>query len=195
MLLHSGKDFAPYLLKPIFHWKSTSLDSIPTPVDFQPLVELAVANEDQRFEQGADDSEGLGVSSRLTSPLTDFEPDDNKFDTADQLPQNAAPSSGPVEKRCRNAAANARRRKKRAKMAGSGHRPHVYAANPSTAMHHAEELPPLKVPVSTEHFPASASGSWVGKHKKGTKSTPWTVPELLKEGFDIVAWDGWLGVF
>jgi hypothetical protein len=65
-------------------------------------------------------------------------------------------------------------------MAASGYR-HTckYVANPSTAMHHAEALPPLKILVNAEHFPASVSGPWVGKYKKGT---PWTVPELLKEG-------------
>jgi hypothetical protein len=73
MPLHSGKEFAPYLLWRISHWKATPADPIPTAIDVLPLLWLAVAKEDQHFEQGGNDSEGLGVSSQPVSPLT--EPD------------------------------------------------------------------------------------------------------------------------
>jgi hypothetical protein len=53
---------------------------IQTPVDAQPLLQLAVAEEDLRFAQGACDSDGLGVSSCPTSPLTELESDRRGFD-------------------------------------------------------------------------------------------------------------------
>jgi hypothetical protein len=96
----------------------------------------------------------------------------------------------PVERKRKKESAKTRRAQKRAKRAASDHRPHSYAANPTTATHHAQELPPLQVPVDAETFPASASGSWVGKRMKGTSKKPWTVPELLHEDFRIIEWDG-----
>jgi hypothetical protein len=187
--------FSPYLLQRISHWKPTPADAIPTAVDVQPLLQLAVASEDRRFEQGANDSEDLGVSSRPASPLTESESEDNVFDApefnaSDQPTPNVASTSVPIEKRHRNAAASQRRMKKRVKSATSGHGPHTYAANPSMATHHAEELPPLNVPIDAEHFPASGLGAWVGKRKQGAKKMPWTVPELLQNGFKIIEWDG-----
>ena len=56
--------------------------------------------------------------------------------------------------------------------------------------HHAEELPPLNIQIDAGDFPASGSGAWVGKRKKGAKNTPWTVPELVQDGFEIIEWDG-----
>ena len=195
MPLRSGKEFAPYLLPRVFHWKPTPADSIPTTIDALPLLQLAVANEDRRFEQGGDDSEGLGVSSRPASPLTESESESDtcgppEFNTSDQPTLNVIPSAVPIEKRRKNAAAKNRRAKKRAKSATSAHGPHTYAANPPMVKHHAEKLPPLNVQIDAADFPASGSGAWVGKRKKGTRKTPWTVPELLQNGFKVIEWDG-----
>jgi hypothetical protein len=103
------------------------------------------------------------------------------------------PSSGmqpSAKKRRRNAGANKRRAKKRVQLASSGHQPHAYAANPSTAAHHAEELKPLRMPADAVSFPASGSGSWVGQRKNGAKKKPWTVTDLVEKEFTFVEWDG-----
>ena len=189
MPLCSGQEFAPYAPKHVPCWKAAPADPILTPVDVQPLIQHAVEIEDQRFESGVDDFEGVGLSSRPMSPLTELESDDG-LELPDQQPRNFGPGPDHVEKKRRNAAAHARRAKKRVKAATSAHGPHDYAAKPSTTIHHSEDLPPLQVPVDASSLPTSGSGSWTGKRKKGTKKIPWTLPELLKDDFVIVEWDG-----
>ena len=197
MPLRSGREFLPYALKHVSVWKATQTSPVSTSVDAQPLVRDAVAREDHRFEEGADDSEGLGVSSRPLSPLTESDSDVDD----DQPHPRVTEVPGPVEWKRKKESAKARRAQKRAKLAASRHGPHAYAASPSTAACHAKErpstaachakeLPPLKVSQDAESFPRSGSGSWVGMRKKGTKKEPWTVPELLEEEFTIVEWDG-----
>jgi hypothetical protein len=93
-------------------------------------------------------------------------------------------------KKRRNTGANKRRAKKRARLASSGHKPHSYAANPSTAKYRAEELKPLRVPEDANDFPASGSGSWVGLRKSGDKKEPWSVSDLVKDDFTFIEWDG-----
>jgi len=190
MPLRSGREFLPYILRHAPCWGATQTNPVPTSVDAQLLVRDAVTREDQRFEEGADDSEGLGVSSRPPSPLTESESEMDD-EAPDQLHLHAGKISGPVERKRKKESAKKRRAQKRAKLAASGHAPHLYAANPSTATYHAEALPPLQASEDAENFPKSASGSWVGKRKKGTRKTPWTVPELLQENFKIIEWDGW----
>ena len=161
---------------------------ISTSVDVEPLLQDAVALEDARFEQGGDDSEGLGVTSRPSSPLhelAEVEPEDTGLAEALAQPH---PSSGMQlgSKRSRNAGASKRRAKKRVRLASSGHQPLAYAAKPSTVTHHAEELKPLHVSMDAEGFPASGSGAWVGQRKKGAKKKPWTVSDLVQDNFDII---------
>jgi hypothetical protein len=188
MPLRSSEEFIPYILKHVPYWKTNPTNVVPTSIDVQPLVRIAVTQEDQRFEEGADDSEGFGISSRPSSPLTELESD---WDDDSKVPDPPVEDfSLPVEQKRKKESAKTRRAQKRAKRAASDHRPHSYAANPTTATHHAQELPPLQVPVDAETFPASASGSWVGKRTKGTSKKPWTVPELLHEDFRIIEWDG-----
>jgi hypothetical protein len=185
----SGQDFTPYILQELRCWKATPADPILTPVDVQPLIRHAVEIEDRRFESGVGDLEGLGFSSRPMSPLTELESDDELV-LPNQRPRHFGPGPDHVEKKRRNSAAHARRAKKRVKAAASSHGPHGYAANPSTALHHSEDLPPLRVPVDASNLPTSGSGSWTGKRKKGAKKSPWTLPELHEEDFVIVEWDG-----
>jgi hypothetical protein len=168
---------------------------IQTPVSTWPLLKLAVAEEDLRFTQGACDSEGLEVSSRPMSPLTELESDSSgceapEIDTSERHAPSVNLGTASVEKRRRNAAAGRRRAKKRVKSTSSGHGPHSYAANPPVVKHRAEELPPLNTPIDAAQLPASGSGAWVGKRQKGTKKTLWTVPELLQDGFEVIEWDG-----
>lgn len=189
MRLRSGAEFAPYYLKrttrPLAFAQPE--DPIATSVDVEPLLQGAAALEDARFEQGADDSEGLGVTSRPSSPLLEVEavePEDTGL--------AACPSSGLQSgaRKGRNAGASLRRAKKRARIASSGHQPYTYFAKPSTVTHHAEELKPLRVSVDAESFPASGSGAWVGRREKGVKKKPWTVPDLVQKNFNIVEWEG-----
>jgi hypothetical protein len=192
MLLRSGTEFLPYFLKDASQCLAAILDAVSTSISVEPLIQAAVAQEDEHFEQGADDSEGLGVCARPPSPLTESDSEDFHEVQAPDHPPHLGPSPGPhsFEKKRRSAGAKQRRATKRVKLASSGHRPHAYATNPATVAHHAEDLEPLRVPVDAENFPASGSGAWVGKRKSGTKKTPWTVPELIEENFTIIEWDG-----
>jgi hypothetical protein len=99
---------------------------------------------------------------------------------------------GPIEKKRKSKASHKRRAQKRAKAAASGHGPHMYATNPTATMHHAEELPPLKTPVDAASFLGASSGSWIGRRPRTAdpKKKPWMVPELLKDEFTMVEWDG-----
>jgi hypothetical protein len=163
MQLRSGTSFAPYDLGHAFHPRTPPDSPISTLVSVEPLIQGAVALEDLRFEQGGDDSEGLGVMSRPLTPLTEI--DSEEVDEAETVhPSSGTQSTGSSKKR-RNAGAKKRRAKKRVRLASSGHRPHAYVANPSLVTHRAEELKPLRAPVDAMEFPASGSGSWVGRRK------------------------------
>ena len=183
-----GADFAPYnlkLSKRTFRPRTPPDNPIATLVNVEPLLQCAAACEGLRFEQGADDSEGLGVTSRPLTPLTEIE----SMDEAEAL----CPSSGTLasaKKRRRNSGASKRRAKKRVQRASSGHQPHAYAADPSTVACHVDEQMPLRVSIDAKSFPASGSGSWVGLRKNGAKTVPWTVPELVEKKFTFVEWDG-----
>jgi hypothetical protein len=83
MRLRSGAEvtphFAPYNLNPskrIFRPQPPPDNPISTAVSVEPLIQRAVAHEDLRFEQGEDDSEGLGVTTRPLTPLTEIESED-----------------------------------------------------------------------------------------------------------------------
>jgi hypothetical protein len=194
MRLRSGAEFAPNYLKRTtrpFAFAPPE-DPIATSVDVEPLLQGAVALEDARFEQGEDDSEGLGVTSRPSSPLLEVEAVEPEDTGLAEAPVQPRPSSGAQSgaKKSRNAGASIRRAKKRVRLASSGHQPLAYAAKPSTVAHHAEELKPLQVSADAEGFPASGSGAWVGQRKKGAKKKPWTVPDLVQKNFNFIKWDG-----
>ena len=189
MQLRSGVEFVPYYLKHTLHPRTPPENPISTSISVKPLIQDAVAREDARFEEGVGDSEGLGVTSRPPSPLTDIESGDEADAPAQPHSQASSGSQSGAQKR-RNAGANKRRARKRARLASSGHQPHAYAAKPSTAAHHAEELSPLQVSVDARDFPASGEGSWVGQRKSGAKKEPWTVPELVESNFAFIEWDG-----
>jgi hypothetical protein len=189
-LWKAGTDFAPAVIKRLLRWQSRQANPVTTSVDLEPLIQAASALEDERFEQGFSDCEGLGVSTRLPSPLTECETDAEPelSDHREDLPANQPPWS--VEKkRCSSSTKN-RCAKKRAKTAASGHQPHAYAANPSTINHHVKESDAIHAAIDAGGFSASGSGSWVGKRKDGVKKAPWTVPELLHAGFEVIEWDG-----
>jgi hypothetical protein len=202
MPLRSGAEFVPYALKRPFHPQPPPQNPISTTVDVEPLLQGAVALEDLRFEQGEDDSEGLGVTSRAPSPSEEVESENEAAaSTSEEVEsENEAaaaaqphPASGlhSAAKKRRKAAAKGRRAKKRMGLASSGHQPHTYAANPSTVTHHAEEQEPIQVSADADNFPASGSGSWVGWRKGGVKKKPWTVADLVKKDFTFIGWDGW----
>ena len=189
-LWKAAADFTPPVLNRILRWQARQADPVSTSVNLEPLIQAATALEDTHFEQGLPDCEGLGVSPRPPSPLTECESDtepqvsDHREDpSVDHQPES-------VEKKHRSASAKNRRAKKRAKTAASGHQPHAYAANPSTVKHHVKESDAVHVVADAGSFPAAGSGSWVGKRTEGAKGTPWTLPELLDEGFMVIEWDG-----
>lgn len=89
-------------------------DPIATSVNIEPLLQGAVALEDARFEQGEDDSEGLGVMSRPSSPLLEVEAVEPEDAGLAEAPAQPHPSSGTQSgaKKGRNAGASIRRAKK-----------------------------------------------------------------------------------
>lgn len=191
MRLRSGAEFAPYTLKHPPGPQAPPSHPISTSVDVEFLLQGAVALEDRRFEQGEGDSEGLGVTSRPSSPLTECESESETEPEADApAPEHPTPGAQTAAKKRRNAGAKKRRAAKRSRLATSGHQPLSYAASPSVAKHHAEEQKPLRVSADAGDFPASESGSWVGLRKKGVKKKPWTVAELVERGFTFIQWDG-----
>jgi len=189
MPLQPGVDFAPYCLrlKRSTRPRAPPDNPITTSVSVEPHLQVAVAREDAHFELGGDDSEGLGVSSRPSSPIIGIEPEG----LADP-PAQPHLSSGmqPSAKKRRNSGAKKCRTRKRVKLASSGHQPLAYAANPSTVLHHAEEVEPLRVSADAKVFPKSESGSWVGQRKNRAKKEPWTVAELVENNFRFIEWDG-----
>jgi hypothetical protein len=62
MRLRSGIEFVPYYLKGTFRPQTPLENPISTLVNVETLIQDAVAREDARFEEGEDDSEGLGRS-------------------------------------------------------------------------------------------------------------------------------------
>ena len=160
MRLRSGAEFAPYILKCTLCPPPPPVNPVSTSVDVEPLLQGAVSLEDLRFEQGVDDSEGLGVTSCPPSPLTEGKSED-EADEPLQLQLQPTPGMQSIKKRHRSAGASRHRAKKRVRLASSGHQPHTYAAHPSTTSHHAKELKPLRVSADAECFPASGSESWV----------------------------------
>jgi len=189
MHLRSGVSFGPYGLKLTLQPRAAPENPISTPVDVEPLLQEAAALEDLRYEQGEDDSEGLGITSRPSSPLTEVESEGEADSEVLAQPQPGIGTPSGSKKR-RNEGASRRRAKKRAALASSGHKPHIYAANPSVTKHHAEELKPLLVSKDAKNFPASGSGSWVGLRKKGAMKRGSTVSELAERSFAFVEWDG-----
>lgn len=107
MELRFGKTFAPYSLKRIFRWETGHVEPVSTSVDAEPLIQAAVARENEFFDLGGDDSEGLGVTLRPPSPLTDLESGDGTDDdteATDLPPPPTGKSSGPcsgIEKKRR----------------------------------------------------------------------------------------------
>jgi hypothetical protein len=165
-----GTEFAPYSMRHIFHPRTAPGDPISTSISVEALLQGAAAREDLRFEQGEDDTEGLGVTSRPTTPLTEFLTEGESGDEADApgLPRPTSGTQAAAKKR-RNAGAKKRRAAKRAKLASPGHQPHSYAAKPSIAVHHAEEQGPLWVSADAGDFPTTDNGSWIGLRKEGDK--------------------------
>jgi hypothetical protein len=182
----------PYYLKrttcPLAFAPSDS--PIPTSVDVEPLLQGAAALEDACFEQGEDNSEGLGVTPRPSSPLAKVEPEDTGWGDVPVQPCPTSSSGMLSGAKGLNSGASIRRARKRVRLTSSAHQPLAYTAKPSTVTHHAEELMPLRVFVDAESFPASGSGAWVGQHKKGAKKKPWTVPDLVYNNFNFIEWDG-----
>lgn len=89
MRLRSGAVFAPYDLKRSFRLRIPLYNPISTLVSVEPLIQGAVEREDLRFEQGWDDSEGLGVTSRPPTPLvTEIESEDS--DEAESIHPNCS---------------------------------------------------------------------------------------------------------
>ena len=109
------------------------------------------------------------------SPLTSLE-SDNDIETPDPPPNPLARALGPdlLTKMTKHSCKQA-----------SGHGAHTYVAKPSTVKHHTDALQPLQVLIKVKSFPASASGSWVCKRSQGAKKEPWTIPELVSDGFVV----------
>jgi hypothetical protein len=57
-----GQEFLPYVLKNMSYWRAPRVEPVLASVDVEGLIQVAVMQEDQRFEGGVDNSEGLGLA-------------------------------------------------------------------------------------------------------------------------------------
>jgi hypothetical protein len=105
MRLRSGAEFAPYYLKCTAHPRAPPDNPIATSVSVEHLLQDAVALEDSLFEHGEDDSEGLGVTSRPSTPVTEVESEDSSSAEETAQPRSSSGMQSSAKRR-RNASAN-----------------------------------------------------------------------------------------
>jgi hypothetical protein len=205
----SERSFTPFGLWNVQTAETEQDAPIHTSIDLDPLLNAACKLEDARFLTNADDAEGVGLSSRPPSPLTPLPSDyESDGEHTSQLPTVSPqpginPSShcgetagstqgapGSIEKRRKRVGANNRRSRRRIEQATSGHAPQNYAAEPSLVEALTKNTEPIQLDVDASALPASSAGSWTGKRTKESRTTPWTLEELVELGFTEIVWDG-----
>jgi len=203
----SGCSFTPFNLWNVRTAETEQDEPIHALIDLDPLLHTACKLEDARFLTNADDAEGIELSSRPPSPLTplpsDYESDEEHTPpllsasplSGDNLNsrcgETAAPgASGSIEKRRKRAGANNRRSRRRIEKATSGHTPHSYVAEPSLVEALTKDTEPIQLDIDASGLPSSSTGSWTGKRRKESRTTPWTPEELIELGFTEITWDG-----
>ena len=165
--------------------------------------------------EGGDDAEGIELLSRSPTPtptpghdansiretplassskrVREFEPASldapGPSNSKRYCTKEEGSSKTPGQKR-RKGSSKKRRSIKRIALAQSEHPAAGYAAKPSV-VERLQDLPPLKADVDAQKLPTSLEGSWVGKRVSSGEDTPWSLDELMEEGFRVEEWDGW----
>jgi len=205
----SGCSFTPFNLWNVRTAETEQDEPIRALIDLDPLLHAACKLEDSRFLTNADDTEGIELSSRSPSPLTplpsDYESDEECTSQPFPLPPQSgsgtnlnsrhgeastAGASGSIEKRRKRIGANSRRSRRRTEKATSRHAPQSYTVEPSLVEALTKDTEPIQLDVDASALPASSSGSWIGKRTRESRTTPWTLEELVELGFTEIIWDG-----
>ncbi len=171
----------------------TTVRPILTNVDVEDYVASAVREEDKRFEaDDMDDAEGIELSLRPPSPLTDCdsgvdsdpEPDDVS------LPPSAIAPPGSAEKARKRKHSNKQRQKKRIRLAQDVvHPAELYTAQPRIIESKLKEGRVYKVLGDISKLPTTSGGSWIGKKQQGIGEEPWELPTLLNDvNFNYIDW-------
>ena len=64
-----------------------------------------------------------------------------------------------------------------------------YKPRRSTAVHLGAPTS-VATSINAQDLPASSGGAYVGKRRKTGRRRPWTLEELKRRGFRVIAWDG-----
>lgn len=192
--------FQPYDLRSVVRLRGTPAQPILSDINVESYVAMAVHAEDKRFEEDdMDDAEGVELSLRPPSPLTDLDPDlDSDSDTgslgtpeAGQITQ-AAPPPGGAEKARKRKRSNQQRKKKRARSAKDStlHPAELYTAQPRVATSKLKEGKVYKISGDISNLPTTSGGSWIGKKQQGIGDEPWELPTLMDAKFKYLEWNG-----
>ena len=182
------------------------------------MLEEAVAAEDARHESGEGDAEGAQLeyggeppmapqpptrivgnetlndatpipSTRMRDPTNP--PDKILASVPGQFhPISAGKSrTKPIDKRRQEAAATARKKRKRVARALANLTAFDYAPSKAT-QGRLKDVGSSEVELAIDNLPAAGAGSYVGKRRTSHRKKPWTAHELRKLGFSVRKWDG-----
>jgi hypothetical protein len=189
--LRSGRSFSPYFL-------DTPVLNTPTNLDLTPHLKAAVTLEDSRALDEEDDSEGATLSlealedelSELT-PLEETDEEDTRSEPGAQAAAgpvtNVAPR-GQVEAMRRKDYDKARRQKARARSKAARSTLGTHKVKASISQRYAR---PMSTPSAfdADDLP-HAQGAYIGRRLESFRPEPWTVEELIADGYEYQPWDG-----
>jgi hypothetical protein len=181
----------------------------PTSFDLGPLLQQALAIEEQRAEDEADDSEGAeltldAIDDDELSDLTPLDSDESPPPTPPSTPLPTAvhlPSATESSYTGEEGRSRAYRKKLRSKKRvnkklnlwklreeDDGLQIRSYKVVSSISKKYARPVATsMKLDISA--LPHSST-AYVGKRLLGGRTTPWTIEQLLEKGFKLHEWDG-----
>lgn len=194
--------FKPYNLRSVTRAaQGAVVPPIVSLVNIEAFVSDAVRREDQMFEDDAtDDTEGIELSLRPPSPLTNSDSDSESEEsepnsssklgfTEDNAPP--APPPGGAEKARKRRRSKQKRKEKRIRKAHEIEHPAgVYTAKPRTVQSKLKDGEVYKISGDISNLPTTSGGSWIGKRQQGIGETPWEIPLLMKANFQYLKWNG-----
>lgn len=193
--------FHPYNLRSVVRLLGTTAQPIMSDINVEGYVTMAVHAEDKRFEEDStDDAEGVELSLRPPSPLSDLDSGglDSDSDTVSLSTPEAGPSTKPApppggsEKARKRKRSNQQRKEKRTRLAKDStfHPAECYAAQPRVADTKLKEGKVYKILGDVSRLPMTSGGSWIGKKQQGIGDEPWTLPTLMNAEFEYLEWNG-----
>lgn len=191
--------FGPYNLRSVARARAATAQPILSNTDVEGCVTAAVHTEDQHFEEdGWDDAEGVELSLRPPSPLTNLDSDpDSDSDTASLSVPTRGPNTdvlplpGDVEKTRKRRRSKKQRRDKRIRRAReTSHPAELYTTPPRIAENKLEGGKVYRILGDVSKLPTTSGGSWIGKRQQGIGEEPWKLPTLMDANFQYLEWNG-----